>query len=156
MDLHAQGRARFPNMRKRSYTSNEYVGRDHRFEHWYRDNTVYFITARCRDKFPAFRTDDAARVFWDRFYHYTELHGVIPWVTTLMNSHYHTLGYMVTEVTTTRKKRGQVPCGICPRSWLSVSKVDHFFFDFAPCPSISDACAAARRAIGTRNGEQLT
>ena len=36
-------------MRQSSYTSNEHWGRDHRFEHWYRDNTVYFITSRCRD-----------------------------------------------------------------------------------------------------------
>ena len=81
-------------MRKSSYTSNEYFGRDHRFEHWYRDNTIYFITARCRDKFPAFRTDEAGRIFWDRFDRYTQLHGFVPWVTTLMNNHYHTLGYL--------------------------------------------------------------
>ena len=40
----------------------EYTKGKHRFEHWYRDNTVYFITAR--------------------------------WVTTLLNNHYHTLGYL--------------------------------------------------------------
>jgi hypothetical protein len=42
---------------------------NHRFEHWYRDNTVYFITARCRDKYPAFQSRAAQEVFWDRFTH---------------------------------------------------------------------------------------
>lgn len=66
----------------------------HRFEHWYRNNTVYFITARCRDKYAAFATERAKDVFWDRFEHYSRLHGFVPWVTTLMNNHYHTLGYL--------------------------------------------------------------
>ncbi len=66
----------------------------HRFEHWYRDNTVYFITARCRDKFPAFATTAAQDVFWDRFTCYTSEFGFVPWVTSLMNNHYHTLGYL--------------------------------------------------------------
>jgi hypothetical protein len=81
-------------MRKSSYTRNENFGRDHRFEHWYRDNTVYFITSRCRDKFPAFTSPAAQEVFWDRFEHYAQMHGFVPWVTTLMNNHYHTLGYL--------------------------------------------------------------
>jgi len=33
-------------------TGPVYIGQ-HRFEHWYRDNQVYFLTARCRDRFPA-------------------------------------------------------------------------------------------------------
>jgi REP element-mobilizing transposase RayT len=66
----------------------------HRFEHWYRDNTVYFITARCRDRFPAFQNEDAKQIFWDRFTHYTAQYGFVPWVTSLMNNHYHTLGYL--------------------------------------------------------------
>ena len=40
--------------RTTSYTAHEFFSGRHRFEHWYRDNTIYFITARCRDKFPAF------------------------------------------------------------------------------------------------------
>jgi hypothetical protein len=66
----------------------------HRFEHWYRDNQVYFITSRCRDGRAMFDSDDAMRVFWDRFDHYAEAHGFTPWVTTLLNNHYHTLGYL--------------------------------------------------------------
>jgi hypothetical protein len=66
----------------------------HRFEHWYRDRTVYFITARCRDRFPAFASEEAKRIFWDRFDHYTREHGFAPWVTTLIANHYHTVGYL--------------------------------------------------------------
>lgn len=66
----------------------------HRREHWYIDNQVYFITARCRDRFPAFAREDAKAVFWDRFEHYTQAYGFTPWVTSLLNNHYHTLGYL--------------------------------------------------------------
>ena len=66
----------------------------HRFEHWYCDNQVYFITARCRDRFPAFRSEAAKEVFWDRFDFYTKLHGFTPFVTTLLDNHYHTEGYL--------------------------------------------------------------
>jgi hypothetical protein len=81
-------------MRKSSYTEKEYFKGEHRFEHWYRDNTVYFITSRCRDKFPAFDSEEAKRVFWDRFDYYTQAHGFVPWVTSLLHNHYHTLGYL--------------------------------------------------------------
>ena len=63
-------------------------------EHWYRDNSVYFITARCRDRYPAFESEAAKTVFWDRFDHYTRFYGFVPWVTTLLDNHYHTLGYL--------------------------------------------------------------
>ncbi|MEM9020284.1 MAG: hypothetical protein AAGC44_06945 [Planctomycetota bacterium] len=66
----------------------------HRREHWYIDNQVYFITARCRGKFPAFQSEMAKAVFWDRFDHYTDAYGFTPWVTSLLNNHYHTLGYL--------------------------------------------------------------
>ncbi|MEX0777631.1 MAG: hypothetical protein WD042_18145 [Phycisphaeraceae bacterium] len=65
----------------------------HRFEHWYRDNQMYFITARCRDRFPAFASEDAKRVFWDRFEHYTQEAGFVPWIATLLDNHYHVVGY---------------------------------------------------------------
>jgi hypothetical protein len=70
-----------------------YKGR-HRFEHWYRDNQIYLITARCRARYPAFEHDDAKAIFWDRFTHYTHQHGFEPFVTTLLNNHYHTLGHL--------------------------------------------------------------
>ena len=70
-----------------------YQGR-HRYEHWLVDNQVYFLTARCRDRFPAFATEAAKAVFWDRFDHYTAEFGFVPWVTSLLDNHYHTLGYL--------------------------------------------------------------
>ena len=66
----------------------------HRLEHWYIDNQVYFITARCREKYPAFASEVAKTVFWDRFVHYTDACGFTPSVTSLLNNHYHTLGYL--------------------------------------------------------------
>ena len=70
-----------------------YQGRP-RYEHWLVDNQVYFLTARCRDRFPAFATEAAKAVFWDRFNHYTAEFGFVPWVTSLLDNHYHTLGYL--------------------------------------------------------------
>ena len=70
-----------------------YQGR-HRLEHWYIDNQVYFITARCRDRLPAFASEKAKSIFWDRFEHYAAAYGFTPWVTSLLNNHYHTLGYL--------------------------------------------------------------
>jgi hypothetical protein len=48
-----------------SHTHRELHEGEHRFEHWYVDNQVYFITARCRDKYRAFESDEAKAVFWD-------------------------------------------------------------------------------------------
>jgi hypothetical protein len=62
-------------------------------EHWYRDNQVYFLTARCSDRFPAFNSEEAQLIFWDRFEHYTREFGYQSWVTSLMVNHYHNLGY---------------------------------------------------------------
>jgi hypothetical protein len=36
----------------------------------------------------------AKLVFWDRFAHWTEAFGFVPWITTLLNNDYHTLGYL--------------------------------------------------------------
>ena len=80
--------------RKSSATSHEFFDGQHRFEHWYRDNTVYFITSKVRDGFAAFDSDAAKNIFWDRFAHYTKLHGFYPWVATVMNNHYHFVGYL--------------------------------------------------------------
>lgn len=80
--------------RKSSYTQKEFFRGRHRFEHWYRDNTVYFITSKVRDGAPLFSSEPAKSAFSDRFDHYTRMHGFVPWVTTLMYNHYHTLGYL--------------------------------------------------------------
>lgn len=74
-------------------TNREYRGKN-RSEHWLIDNQVYFITARCRDRLPLFENENAKAVFWDRFDHYTTEFGFVPWVTSLLNNHYHTLGYL--------------------------------------------------------------
>ena len=66
----------------------------HRFEHCRRDNQVYFITARCRDKHPAFASDQAKHVFWDRFDHAAQRYEFFPWVVSLLDNHYHMLGYL--------------------------------------------------------------
>jgi len=65
-----------------------------RFEHWYLDNQVYFITARVRDRLPAFATEPAKGIFWRQFDKYTRRCGFTPWVTSLLDNHYHTLGYL--------------------------------------------------------------
>jgi REP element-mobilizing transposase RayT len=80
--------------RKSSYNSREVFEGKHRFEHWYRDNTVYFITARCRDRFPAFESEAAKAIFWDRYLYYTAMYGFIPWITSLLDNHYHAIGYL--------------------------------------------------------------
>lgn len=84
----------FRRFRKSSATASETYNGRHRYEHWYLDNQVYFITARCRDRFPAFATERAKAIFWDCFDHYTDEFGFRPWVTSLLDNHYHTLGYL--------------------------------------------------------------
>jgi hypothetical protein len=84
----------FRRFRKSSATSRESHKGRHRYEHWYLDNQVYFITARCRDRFPAFASEQAKIVFWDRFDYYTQQFDFVPWVTSLLDNHYHTLGYL--------------------------------------------------------------
>ncbi len=79
---------------KASRSAREHFRGQHRFEHWYVDNQVYFITARCRDRFPAFACDQAKAIFWDRFEYYADQNGFVPWVTSLMDNHYHTLGHL--------------------------------------------------------------
>jgi hypothetical protein len=75
-------------------TSNEFFKNAHRFEHWYRDNSVYFITARCRGRLLASQSEPAKQIFWNRFTHYTNMHGFETWVVTLLDNHYHKLGYV--------------------------------------------------------------
>ena len=65
-----------------------------RFEHRRIDNQVYFITSSVRDHQRAFAGDEAKGIFWDRFVHHTTAHGFTPWATSLLDSHYHTVGYL--------------------------------------------------------------
>jgi REP element-mobilizing transposase RayT len=83
-------------LRKSGWRKIERYGGVKQFQHWYRDNSVYFITARCRDGHTAFASEEAQAVFWDRFSNYTAMYGFVPWIVTLMNNHYHFLGYLKT------------------------------------------------------------
>jgi len=80
--------------RKSSYTKREFFKGKHRFEHWYRDNTLYFITSRTRDRSLAFASSEAKQIFWDRFDHYAKQYDFRPIIGTLLNNHYHTVGYV--------------------------------------------------------------
>lgn len=82
------------NFRNSSATKTHVFQGKHRFENWYRDNTVYFITSRCTDRYPAFKSEQAKLIFWDRFDFYTEKYEFVPWVTTLLDHRYHTVGYL--------------------------------------------------------------
>jgi len=79
--------------RKTKHSTGPVYKGQHRFEHWYRDNQVYFLTARCWDRFPAFASEQAKAVFWDRFDHYTQEAQFTPWVTSIVDNHYHSIGY---------------------------------------------------------------
>lgn len=81
-------------IKKISRSSQEWRGERHRHEHWLVDNQVYFITARCRGRYAALASERAKEVFWDRFEHYTGAFSFTPWVTSVMDNHYHTLGYL--------------------------------------------------------------
>jgi len=83
-----------PAFRKSSISANKRPYGQRRFEYWYRDNTVYFLTARCRAKFAAFESKAAKEIFWDRFTHYCGRYEFVPFVTSLMDNHYHCLGYL--------------------------------------------------------------
>jgi hypothetical protein len=81
-------------IQKISHSKQEAFQDRHRYEHWQIDNQVYFITARCRDQFPAFADNEAKTIFWDKFEQYTREFRFVPWVTSLLDNHYHTLGYL--------------------------------------------------------------
>lgn len=81
-------------LRKSSRSPHKVLNGVHRFEHWYCDNQVYLITARCRNGVSTFRSEQAKRVFWDRFEHYVQQYEFVPWIMCLLDNHYHTLGYL--------------------------------------------------------------
>jgi REP element-mobilizing transposase RayT len=84
----------FKRIQKGSHTQSEFFNGTHRFEHWYVDNQVYFITARVRNQSPVFLVPGASDVFWDCFETAISLTTFTPWVTSLMSNHYHLLGYL--------------------------------------------------------------
>lgn len=79
---------------RKSYSANRGNFEDTpSYGHWYRDNQVYFITARCTERYPSFASEEAKAIFWDRFHFYTQEAMFTPWVTSLLENHYHLLGY---------------------------------------------------------------
>jgi REP element-mobilizing transposase RayT len=80
--------------KKGSSAKKEFYNGRHRREHWYRDNTVYFLTVRCTDRFPAFASEEAKTIFWRQFTKYTSEHHFDVWICTLLDNHYHAIGYL--------------------------------------------------------------
>ncbi|MCC6681814.1 MAG: hypothetical protein IT445_13015 [Phycisphaeraceae bacterium] len=79
--------------RSRTSTRRQFDHR-YRFEHWYLDNQVYSLTARVRDRLPAFAGEQSKATFWQQFDRYTTQCGFTPWVTSLLDNHWHSLGYL--------------------------------------------------------------
>jgi len=107
-----------------------------RFEHWYVDNQVYFITARVRDQKNAFATDESKVVFRERFEHYAADAGFEPWVSSVLNNHYHTLGYLET---------GQNLKTMMQRLHGSVAKLVNDILENEPCASRFSGMRAGNR-----------
>src|SRR5204863_2265487 len=63
------------------------------FQHWYKSNQVYFITGKCLEGFPALQSEKAKSIFWDRFEFYSNEAKFQPWVVSLLDNHYHIVGY---------------------------------------------------------------
>jgi REP element-mobilizing transposase RayT len=55
---------------------------------------VYFITARCRGRFPAFASEEAKAVFWDRLTFSAEQYGIVLLIVSLLDNHYHMICYV--------------------------------------------------------------
>jgi hypothetical protein len=64
------------------------------FQHWRKDNQIYFITARTREGYPAFDPEEAKQIFWRQFESYANKCSFKPIVVSLLNNHYHVLGYL--------------------------------------------------------------
>jgi REP element-mobilizing transposase RayT len=79
---------------KGSSTQKKYFEGKHRREHWYRDNTLYFLTVRCANRFPAFATEPAKKIFSRQFDKYTAEYHFETWICTLLDNHYHAIGFL--------------------------------------------------------------
>ena len=80
--------------KKSNRSKRKTYNNQHRFEHWYRDNQVYFITAKTAHFHSVFTTPKSCSLYWSAFDKACAIGLFTPWVTTLMNNHYHTLGYL--------------------------------------------------------------
>lgn len=91
---------------KSNQSKQKHFKETHRFEHWYRDHQVYFITARVAHRLPAFASESAKQLFWSAFDHYTTKYSFTPWITSLLDNHYHTLGYLETGLNLPKMMKG--------------------------------------------------
>lgn len=80
--------------RSSSVSRSEVYGGQHRFEHWYRDNTVYLVTSRTQDGTHVFRSPEAQVIFWSALEDTSKQFGLNLWVSTLMSNHYHLVFYL--------------------------------------------------------------
>jgi REP element-mobilizing transposase RayT len=80
--------------RKSAPTRNVVFNGEHCLEHWYRDNTVYFLTVRCTNRFHAFASEAAKQIFWRQFDRYTSEYHIDVWVCSVLDNHYHAIGYL--------------------------------------------------------------
>ena len=82
--------------RKSGGSRKEWYRGAHRFEHWYRDRTVYLVTSRVREGKHLFADDGACEIFWGKFLQYANAHGFEPWIASLLSNHYHFVGFLET------------------------------------------------------------
>ncbi|MEL7238232.1 MAG: transposase [Planctomycetota bacterium] len=84
----------FERIRKASRTKEEKrPDGSHRFEHWIKDNQLYFLTCCTKGHAHVFKSRQAQEVFWQCFNRWHERSGFKVCVVTLMSSHYHLVGY---------------------------------------------------------------
>jgi hypothetical protein len=80
--------------RKSPHTKREFYDGKHRFEHRNRDNTIYPVTSRTRDRTPAFGSEETKSIFRDRFDHHAGRDGFRPIVGSPLDNHDHEIGYL--------------------------------------------------------------
>ena len=103
-------------IRKSDPSSREHRNGRHKFEHWYVDRTVYFLTARVREGLFAFEDPACQTIFWSKFDQYTRAHQFDPWIATLLVNHYHVVGFAQNRVALgqmMRKLHGSIAWLIC-------------------------------------------
>src|SRR5690348_14632097 len=81
-------------IRKSGGSRKEWYEGAHRFEHWYRDQTVYLVTSRVREGRHLFLSREASDIFWQKFQQYSLAHGFEPWIASLLSNHYHFIGFL--------------------------------------------------------------
>ena len=65
----------------------------HRFEHWIKDNQLYFLTSCTNGKAHVFQTEETQAIFLKCFDNWHERSGLKVCVISLLSNHYHLVGY---------------------------------------------------------------